>query len=104
MTKRNTTGGVYPNFVHPMAWCRYHRQLAPAGPISWFTALGSTPSMYNNPGFQQHLRGGILCAAKAQACDCTATLKEAWQKVQLANDLVEPMAMTIANDGRIWCG
>jgi cytochrome c len=104
MGMNGPVSGVFPHMIHPITWCRYHRQYN-TGPISWVTGLGTNPTLYTDVNFRAHIRGGVMCAAKAIACDCTATLQEAWQKVQLVSDPVvsEPMVMDIAKDGRIWC-
>jgi cytochrome c len=97
-----TNHGGYPHHLHPISWCRYQRQFA-AGGITWFTGLGNTQEIYSDFNFRSHILGGVLCAARAVRCDCTATLAEAWQKVLLVSDLIEPMVMDIAKDGKIWC-
>lgn len=40
---------------HPMCW-----QRKVGRGISWYTALGHTPKLYDDPAFRQHLLGGLV--------------------------------------------
>ncbi len=43
---------------HPLAWCREQG----AGRV-FYTSLGHTSEIYDDPDFRAHLRGGISWAA-----------------------------------------
>lgn len=51
---------------HPMSWC--HDNL---GGRAWYTALGHSVALYDDPAFRRHLLNGILTAARRLAADCT---------------------------------
>ncbi|MDB6018850.1 MAG: hypothetical protein JWR19_3339 [Pedosphaera sp.] len=85
-------------FDHPIAWCQNFD-----GGRSWYTALGHTDISYAEPLFQQHLLGGILWAAGVIPGDAGATVWSNFQRTVLDNNnLVEPIAMDIAADGRVF--
>jgi len=44
---------------HPMSWCHEFD-----GGRSWYTGIGHRPETYQQPGFHQHLLGGILWASQ----------------------------------------
>ncbi|HEY0973169.1 MAG TPA: ThuA domain-containing protein [Solimonas sp.] len=52
---------------HPMSWC--HDKL---GGRAWYTALGHSEHIYANPVYLEHLRNGILTAARRLDADCAA--------------------------------
>ena len=53
---------------HPMSWC--HDKL---GGRAWYTALGHEIYLYQLPAFQDHIKNGILSAAKRVAADCSVS-------------------------------
>ncbi|HEX5218787.1 MAG TPA: ThuA domain-containing protein [Verrucomicrobiae bacterium] len=85
-------------FDHPIAWCHEFD-----GGRSWYTALGHTSATFSEPMFRQHLLGGILWAAGAVPGDAGATVWDNFEKTVLDNNaLVEPIALDVAPDGRVF--
>jgi len=92
----SATGAM--GFDHPIAWCHLFD-----GGRSWYTALGHTSTTFDEPLFRQHLLGGILWAAGAVPGDAGATIWNNFEKTVLDNNaLVEPIALDIAPDGRVF--
>jgi cytochrome c len=90
------TGGA-DGFDHPIAW--YHEY---DGGRAWYTGLGHTDSSYSEPLFRQHLLGGILYAAGQIPSDSGATVDANFQKVVLEDDVLNPMSLEVAPDGRVF--
>ncbi len=84
-------------FDHPISWVQEYQ-----GGRSFYTALGHTAASYSEPLYRQHLLGGIEWAAGEVAGDAGATLDRNFQKVILDENTLNPMAMDIAADGRVF--
>ncbi|MEE9297274.1 MAG: ThuA domain-containing protein [Phycisphaerae bacterium] len=89
-------GGTH-GFDHPIAWCHLYD-----GGRAWYTAGGHTTESFAEPLYREHLAGGILCAAGARECDCSATLQTSFQKSILVADTDAPMNLAVAPDGRVF--
>jgi cytochrome c len=89
-------GGGAMGADHPIAWCHYYR-----GGRSWYTGMGHTNESFQEPGFRQHLAGGILWAAGAVANDCGGTVWNNFQKTVLDDNVASPMGLEVAPDGRV---
>src|SRR5262249_18007776 len=64
---------------------------------------GHTSGTYTEPLFRQHLLGGILWAAGVVPGDAGATVWGSFEKTVLDNNgLVEPIALDVAPDGRVF--
>ncbi|WP_187433085.1 ThuA domain-containing protein [Natronococcus pandeyae] len=85
---------------HPIAWCQEVEEGR-----SWYTAGGHTAENWEDDSFIYHIISGIMWAAGWIEGDATATVWDAYDRVELAgpDDLEEPMSMAIAPDGRIFC-
>jgi cytochrome c len=81
---------------HPIAWCHDFE-----GGRSWYTGRGHTNASFGEPGFRQHLLGGIRWAAGDVAGECTATKNSSFQKVTLTHKVGEPIALEVLPDGRV---
>ncbi len=81
---------------HPIAWC----STMDAG-RSWYTGMGHTTESFTEPGFVDHLLGGIETAAGAVAADCGATSEDSFAKVALDENTSNPMELDVADDGRV---
>jgi len=81
---------------HPLTWCQeYH------GGRSWYTALGHRDEVWEDPDFQRMIAGGILWAARRAEGDCSPARAGLVREV-LLSDLVEPVDLEVASDGRIF--
>lgn len=86
---------------HPISWCRLYD-----GGRSWVTGMGHFGYHYTDePLFLDHLLGGLEYAAgvapEAEA-QCGGTVWENFQKVPLTTDVTQPMALDVADDGRVF--
>lgn len=54
---------------HPMSWC--HDNL---GGRAFYTNVGHSPAIYQDPAYLEHLLNGILTAARRVNADCSAPL------------------------------
>jgi cytochrome c len=95
LTESTYSGGA-DGFDHPIAW--YHDY---DGGRAWYTGLGHTEATYADPLFRQHLLGGIRYAAGQIPSDGGATVDANFQKVVLEPDVLDPMELAVAADGRV---
>jgi glucose/arabinose dehydrogenase len=93
----STYSGGADGFDHPIAW--YHDY---DGGRAWYTGLGHTDASYSEPLFREHLLGGILYAAGQIPSDGGATVDANFQKVVLEDDILNPMSLDVAPDGRVF--
>jgi len=84
-------------FDHPVSWCHNFN-----GGRAWYTALGHTPESYSEPEFRRHVLGGIQWAAGAKSGDAGATIDTNFTKVVIDPSPINPMSLTVANDGRVF--
>ncbi len=85
-------------YDHPIAWCQQYD-----GGRSWYTGGGhSSASFSNEVLFRTHVIYGILWAAGRAAGDCSATVSSSFEKEVLQTNLLQPMAMKVAPDGRVF--
>lgn len=96
-------GGTNGDY-HPIAW--YHEF---DGGRAFYTGGGHTDESYSEPLFLQHLLGGIKYAIGSNApLDYSRSYAvkkpedNRFVKTVLSNDLNEPMALSIAPDGRVF--
>jgi cytochrome c len=82
---------------HPIAWCHDYD-----GGRAWYTGMGHTIESYSEPGFLQHLLGGIQTAAGVLDADCGASLTDSFEKVALDENTLNPMKLDVAGDGRVF--
>ncbi|WP_084469525.1 ThuA domain-containing protein [Jiangella gansuensis] len=73
---------------HPFSWCQVYD-----GGRSWYTAGGHSPAAFEDAEFVEHLRGGIEWAAGAAEGDCGGTVEASFDKVQIAGNPADPMAL-----------
>ena len=88
-------GGM--GFDHPITWCQSYDNGR-----SWYTAGGHTKESYSEPLCLQHILGGIEYAAGVKEYDCGATIDSRFQKVVLDNTVSDPVALSVAPDGRVF--
>ena len=93
----STYSGGVDGFDHPIAW--YHDY---NGGRAWYTGLGHTDASYSEPLFLKHLLGGIEYAAGQIPSDGGATVDANYRKVVLEPDVVNPMELALAPDGRVF--
>lgn len=82
---------------HPISWCRD----AEGGRV-WATAMGHDSASYSETNFRNHVLGGMRWAAGNLPGDCGGTVWGNFQKVPLDENTVDPMALDIAPDGRVF--
>ncbi|NNE70391.1 MAG: carbohydrate-binding protein [Rhodothermales bacterium] len=90
------SGGTM-GFDHPIAWCRPYQ-----GGRSWYTGMGHTAESYSEPGFLDHLLGGIEWAAGAVEGACSATIGSNYDLEVLEPDVESPMDLEVAPDGSVF--
>ncbi|MGB3800348.1 MAG: ThuA domain-containing protein, partial [Lewinella sp.] len=93
-------GGKNPDF-HPMSW--YHDF---DGGRAFYTALGHTPEAFSEPMFLDHVYAGIRYATGweepiAVDFDQSRPEENRFAKVVLAENLDEPMELTVLDEDRI---
>ena len=93
----NTYSGGESGFDHPITWCHEYD-----GGRAWYTAGGHTGDTYSETLYLEHLLGGIEFAAGVADGDCGATIEENFKKVVLDDDVLDPMELAVANDGRVF--
>lgn len=93
----NTISGGINGFDHPVSWCHEYD-----GGRIWVTTLGGTSGIYSDVNFIEHLTGGIEWSAGAQGGDAGVTIEDNFDIVILDDNNTDPMAMDIANDGRVF--
>ncbi|MET8258642.1 ThuA domain-containing protein [Micromonospora sp. NPDC005205] len=82
---------------HPISWCRNTN-----GGRVWATAMGHAIGSYSEANFQNHVLGGIKWAAGNAAGDCGGTVWGNFEKRTLDDNTVDPMALGVAPDGRVF--
>ncbi|MEV4497842.1 ThuA domain-containing protein [Micromonospora arborensis] len=82
---------------HPISWCRNT-----AGGRVWATAMGHAIDSYSETNFRNHVLGGVKWAAGNVAGDCGGTVWSNFEKRTLDDNTVDPMAMAVAPDGRVF--
>ncbi|WP_238432485.1 ThuA domain-containing protein [Micromonospora tarensis] len=82
---------------HPISWCRN----AGGGRV-WATAMGHAIDSYSETNFRNHVLGGVRWAAGNVAGDCGGTVWGNFEKRTLDDNTVDPMAMGVAPDGRVF--
>jgi len=92
----STYSGGVDGFDHPIAW--YHDY---DGGRAWYTGLGHTDASYSEPLFREHLLGGIHYAAGQIPSDGGGAVDANFQKVVLEPDVLNPMELAVAPDGRV---
>ncbi len=90
-------GGSAMGPDHPISWCRD----AEGGRV-WATAMGHDIASYSETNFRNHILGGVRWAAGNVAGDCGGTVWSNFDKVSLDQNTVDPMALDIAPDGRVF--
>src|SRR5690606_22823357 len=80
---------------HPIAWCQDYD-----GGRSWYTGGGHTNESFSEPEFREHILRGLQTAAGVIDADCSATLEESFDKVELDLNTQNPMDLAPAPDGR----
>ncbi|WP_020523647.1 ThuA domain-containing protein, partial [Catelliglobosispora koreensis] len=92
-----TPGGSAMGMDHPISWCRNTE-----GGKVWATAMGHASASYSEANFRAHVLGGVQWAAGNAAGECGGTVWGNFQKVPLDLNTVDPMALDIAPDGRVF--
>ena len=87
------SGAMAPD--HPIAWCQDYD-----GGRAWYTGGGHTDASFSEPAFRDHMLEGIRTAAGVLDADCSATLDESFDKVELDLNTQNPMDLAPAPDGR----
>ncbi len=82
---------------HPIAWCHEYE-----GGRAFYTGGGHTSAAFDEPDFRTHLLNGILYAAGVVEGDCGATVDANFEKATLDDDPQNPMALEVAQDGRVF--
>jgi glucose/arabinose dehydrogenase/PKD repeat protein/type 1 glutamine amidotransferase len=90
-------GGAAMGADHPISWCRE----AEGGKV-WATAMGHDIASYSEALFRQHILGGVRYAAGNLPGDCGGTVWSNFEKKSLDQNTVDPMALDIAPDGRVF--
>ena len=96
LDEQTYAGGTMPG-DHPIAWCQSYD-----GGRSFYTAGGHTSGTYAETQFLDHLWGGLAWAAGWAEGDCSATVETSWERTVLDGDVVDPMELAIAPDGRVF--
>ncbi|WP_116951202.1 ThuA domain-containing protein [Jiangella endophytica] len=81
---------------HPFSWCQVYD-----GGRSWFTAGGHSPAAFEDAEFVEHLRGGIEWAAGVADGDCGGTVEDSFDKVQIASNPADPMALGFLDENEV---
>lgn len=89
--------GLQMGHHHPFSWCQVYE-----GGRSWYTGGGHSAAAFDNDDFVQHLLGGIEWAAGTADGDCGATVEDNFEKTLLERNLVDPMELAVAPDGRVF--
>lgn len=85
-----------PGADHPIVWCHHYE-----GGRSWYTGLGHRREVWRDARFQQMLLGGILWAAGRAEGSCSVETVDIRHEVLVAG-MNEPMALDVADDGRVF--
>jgi cytochrome c len=94
--ERSYTGGAM-GADHPIAWCHEYD-----GGRAFYTALGHDVSAWADAALLGHVRAAVEWAAGRIPGDCSATVAGAFVRVPLVADVVAPMSLDIAPDGRVF--
>ncbi|SDT53529.1 ThuA domain-containing protein [Jiangella sp. DSM 45060] len=81
---------------HPFSWCQIYD-----GGRSWYTAGGHSPAAFDDAEFVEHLRGGIEWAAGVADGDCGGTVEDSFDKVQIASNPADPMALGFLTENEV---
>ncbi|MBB5785863.1 ThuA domain-containing protein [Jiangella mangrovi] len=81
---------------HPFSWCQIYD-----GGRSWYTAGGHSAAAFQDADFVEHLKGGIEWAAGVADGDCGGTAEESFDKVQIASNPADPMALGFLNENEV---
>ncbi|MFC8300801.1 ThuA domain-containing protein [Micromonospora orduensis] len=82
---------------HPISWCRNV-----SGGRVWATAMGHAIDSYSETNFRNHVLGGVKWAAGNVPGDCGGTVWGNFEKRTLDDNTVDPMALAVAPDGRVF--
>lgn len=96
LDERSYSGGSLGH-DHPIAWCHEY-----AGGRAFYTALGHTAASYAEPAYLRHIVQGIRWAAGAEPGDAYGTIDAAYEKTILDDDVLDPMELAVASDGRVF--
>ena len=96
LDERTYAGGTMRG-DHPIAWCQPYE-----GGRAFYTGGGHTPESFSNTAFRGHLWGGLAWAAGWAEGNCTATVETSWEKTILDADVIDPMELAVAEDGRVF--
>ncbi len=96
LDERTYTGGSMGH-DHPIAWCHE----VEAG-RAFYTALGHTAGSFAEPHFLRHLVQGIRWAAGLVPGDAAATIDACYEKTILDDNVLDPMELAVASDGRVF--
>ena len=81
---------------HPFSWCQVYD-----GGRSWYTAGGHSAAAFEDAEFVEHLRGGMEWAAGVADGDCGGTVEDSFDKVQIASNPADPMALGFLNENEV---
>jgi glucose/arabinose dehydrogenase/type 1 glutamine amidotransferase len=82
---------------HPIAWCQPFE-----GGRSWYTGRGHTSAAFEADAFREHLRKGIMWAAGYVDGDASGTIWDSYSLTPLETVLEQPIAIDVADDGRVF--
>jgi len=82
---------------HPIAWCQPFE-----GGRSWYTGRGHTSAAFEADDFREHLRQGITWAAGYVDGDASGTIWDSYSLTPLETVLEQPIAIDVADDGRVF--
>lgn len=95
LDERSYTGGTM-GADHPISWCQDYE-----GGRSWYTGQGHTQQSFSEPGFLQHILGGIKTAAGVLDADCSASQSASFEKTPIDENTASPMDLAPLPDGRV---
>ena len=90
------TGGTHGD-DHPIAWCQEFD-----GGRSVYLASGHPEEIYDNEVLRGLMTNAVEWAAGELGGDSGATINANYEKVVLDNDVSQPMAIDVADDGRVF--
>ena len=92
-----TYAGGAMGFDHPIAWVQNY-----SGGRSFYTGIGHTAATYSEANARRHLLGGIEWAAGVVPGNAGATVADNYRKTVLEPDVLDPMELDVAPDGRVF--